>query len=143
MKPPPQPVAVALCAVVRPSPTEGGSHELLVVARSGNPTSLAMPGGKAKPGEKMWQAALRELREETGLVARFEDLRWVSSGISDDGVRCELFCVLQWTGTPKEGDAGPLEWTVPGRFLSHTRFRGYYARAVADLRRRGVFGPTA
>jgi len=29
-----------------------------------------MIGGKVKPGEKSWQAALRELKEETGLIPR-------------------------------------------------------------------------
>jgi 8-oxo-dGTP diphosphatase len=44
----------------------------LLVRRKNPPSAdmFAFPGGKAEPGESPEQAALRELQEETGLIAR-------------------------------------------------------------------------
>jgi len=58
------PRAAVSCAVVR----EG---QLLMVRRCNPPNAgrLALPGGKVEPGERLVDAAERELREETGVHA--------------------------------------------------------------------------
>lgn len=58
------PIAAVSCAVVR----EG---RLLMVRRRNSPNAgrLALPGGKVEPGERLADAAERELREETGVRA--------------------------------------------------------------------------
>ncbi|MFO8046844.1 MAG: NUDIX hydrolase [Halomonas sp.] len=58
------PIAAISCAVVR----EG---RLLMVRRRNPPNAgrLALPGGKIEPGERLADAAERELREETGVIA--------------------------------------------------------------------------
>jgi len=56
--------------VLRP---EGNSHAVLLLRRSGQGTlegTWCQVAGAVQPGEKAWQTALRELREETGLVPR-------------------------------------------------------------------------
>jgi len=51
--------------------------ECFLLVKRANPPAQAMfafPGGKAEPNETPLQAALRELEEETGLVAESADL---------------------------------------------------------------------
>jgi dATP pyrophosphohydrolase len=58
------------CHVVRPDPS-GRSHEFLQLRRRAGDYmggTWQTVRGTAAPGEAAWQAALRELREETGLV---------------------------------------------------------------------------
>ena len=58
------PRAAVSCAVMR-------DGQLLMVRRRNPPNAgrLALPGGKVEPGERLADAAQRELREETGVRA--------------------------------------------------------------------------
>lgn len=56
------PVTDAACCWVQNS-----AGEILMCSRKGNPNDLGLPGGSVDPGETSFQAAVRELWEETGL----------------------------------------------------------------------------
>lgn len=46
-----------------------GGHEILLLRRTGsNAGEWCQIAGSIEPGETAWQAALREMREETGLI---------------------------------------------------------------------------
>lgn len=58
-------------------------NQVLAVSRRGEPTLFGLPGGKVDEGESLVEAALRELREETGIVLLTDDLEFLYS--ADDG----------------------------------------------------------
>ena len=63
------------CFVVRPD-AEGGLGELLQLRRAPGEFmagSWSVVRGRIEKGEKAWQAALRELKEETGLVPEADE----------------------------------------------------------------------
>jgi 8-oxo-dGTP diphosphatase len=71
----------------------GDGRVLLAERRGEQPRVLALPGGKLELGESLEECAVRELREETGLILEPEEVRTFG-------------CVLQ------PGD--PLSWVVAG-----------------------------
>jgi ADP-ribose pyrophosphatase YjhB (NUDIX family) len=77
---------------------------LCVRHRKGGADYLVLPGGHLDPGETLWEAAVREMGEETGLAV--EDGRlWAVSEFHGDR-RQVLDCTFyatRWSGRPKLG----------------------------------------
>lgn len=85
-----------------------GDEVLLI--RRGTPPRLgewSLPGGRIEPGERAVDAALRELREETGVEARILGLIDVVDGIFPEAGRHYVLIdyAAEWTGgEPVAGD---------------------------------------
>ncbi|AQR62210.1 phosphohydrolase [Brevundimonas sp. LM2] len=94
-----------------------GDEVLLI--RRGTPPRLgewSLPGGRIEPGERAVDAALRELREETGVTARILGLIDVVDGLfPDEGRHYVLIDYLAvWSaGTPVAGDDATEAVFVP------------------------------
>ena len=121
------PTPVAVCLV----PTDGG---LLVIRRAIPPAvgELALPGGYIDIGETWQQAAVRELREETGVTIDADEVRHFRTHSSKlgDGVLL-IFGVVKerrWSNlppfAPEDADASEM-LVIPGKtklaFPLHTQ----------------------
>lgn len=124
----------AFCVVRR-----GG--RVLAISRGHDVTDWNVPGGKLEAGESFQQGALRELREETGVVARIGDLRQVMHIRRPTGevaffevLRCKIPDALR--SVPFEGH---VDWLPPeGLLSSGCRHRDH---ALVLLARVGALGP--
>jgi ADP-ribose pyrophosphatase YjhB (NUDIX family) len=113
-------------------------NRVLLVKRSVEPQKgfWCLPGGFMELGESPEKAALRELKEETGLLGRIEILLGVSSNPSAlyHTVLMVGYLIKEYTGTLNAGDdADDAVYFDYGElpeiaFESHARFiRMYYA----------------
>ena len=84
--------------------------ETVLLIRRGRPPlrdQWSLPGGRIEPGERAAEAALRELREETGVEAEITSLLDVVDGIFPEGGRHYVLIdyAARWvSGEPVAGD---------------------------------------
>lgn len=111
-----------------------------------------LPTGKSDPGEPVTVTAVRELREETGLVVSPDDLRLAhlvhgAWGVeSPNGFVTVVFATSTWSGTPENREPAKhsaVTWTpttaIPSGFVpsTSTALAAYLASAPATVITRG------
>jgi ADP-ribose pyrophosphatase YjhB (NUDIX family) len=136
----PLPVAVVLHPVSYPD----GRTGLVVVRRDIEPFrgELALPGGFIETGESWQEAAVRELREETYLLAEPDEVRLFDVHSSSNGGSLLVFGLLP----PRAAQGLPeptateesMEWLVlteptPLAFPTHTTAMADYFRGARGL----------
>ena len=134
----------------RPGPVSGVSicviHDgKVLLARRGNPAGFGLwsfPGGHVRHGEPLRAAALRELREETGIEAEIIKLLDTIDIIHrDPSGEIEAHFILsvfagRWTGgTAKAAsDARAVRWVTPDELTGLKMTPGTDELALAALR---------
>jgi len=137
----PLPVTVALLPVIHPD----GDTRLTVIRRTIEPGygELALPGGYVDYGESWQQAACRELREETGILADPGEVSLISTDSDTRGGYLCLFALLPVRDLADLPPSRPTDETdgwqlatpdTPLAFPFHTRvaqawFNGEFGRA--------------
>jgi len=132
------PIAAILAVVIR-------DRKVLLVRRANPPDAglWGFPGGKIEKGERLQDAALRELREETGVSARALGVFSAVDAFECDGLgnlqrHFILIAVLcEWTnGEPVAGDDALEARWVDLEALGNAGFD--LSRDVAEVARQGA-----
>lgn len=95
--------------------------KLLGVSRKDDTTKFGLPGGKVDVGETLYQALVRELKEETGLdIKSAKEIFFREDG---DFVAV-VYLVTEWSGEVSTTEKGIVKW-ITFEDLKHGAFSEY------------------
>lgn len=100
---------------------------LLTVSRPEPPYEMALPGGEVDPGEDIYQAFVREAREETGIHVRRARFFWRAKSPTD-GRDVHVLAVTRWDGEPYAAEPGTIvAWLTPAQLVQQAvLYRPFY-----------------
>jgi 8-oxo-dGTP diphosphatase len=114
--------AAAVVLVVR-------DGKVLAVSRGKDYRNMNMPGGGVEPGESPEEAAIRELEEETGLIA--QNLIPVCEDLLGDKV-VYFYRVTKFSGNLKSSHEGIASWEEPAALFA-SQYRESFKKVLACL----------
>lgn len=141
-----------MAATERPVPGVGvavlDGDRLLMIrrGRGANAGLWAVPGGKVDWGETMRDAAVREVREETGLEVRLGPVVWVGDAIGPGDPPAWHFTLVDFLAELVGGEAAPSDDALDVRWVPLDQATSYPLTAtmpelIEILRHRTGGGP--
>lgn len=90
------------------------NNKVLVQNRNKHPKGITFPGGHVEKGESFVEAAIREVKEETGLAVKNLKacgvIHWCNKE-TDDRYLAFLYKTCDFKGSIKHSDEGEVFWT--------------------------------
>ena len=99
------------------------SGKILLIQRGRDPGRglWAVPGGKVRMGEKLREAAIREVEEETGLEVEVAEVVWVGEVIDGD----THLVLIDFRGSASSGSLRAGDDAADARWVSFSELEGY------------------
>lgn len=111
-------------------------RKILCVSRYENLSDWNLPGGKREPGESSVFNAIRELEEETGIIAYPYELKLINSGPCAGDFFVDTYMIgFDYTfGVPRSSDEGTVDWKDWSDLLSEkSSFHEYNRELFAKV----------
>jgi len=107
-----------------------GSLRVLLASASTNPNQWVFPKGHIEPGETPEQAAVREVREETGATVRLgAQIGAMEFNVPQERVRA-VFYLMELVSEDQADEGRRLQWCTPSEARQRLTFDD--ARALLD-----------
>lgn len=104
------------------------TKRFLAVSRGRGSDLYGFPGGKVEAGETTEQGAVRELKEETGLIAG--KMSFLYQSAKKTGNECTTFVVHDWSGEIVSSDEGDVVWVKPEVLIKQSPWGSYNSDVI-------------